>query len=360
MKMLTESSNLNDLDSSTKADAIADLLTGDVEKVEDDVDVDEDADVEDQPESSESEEDDDPSEDSTDSEEEDGSDDSEDTWEAALGIEDGQLSFDESGAIKGFNVKVNGESSTVTTADLIRGYQNNKSFTMKSKALAEERKQFESQSEEFRNSFKNKLESADAMAKYLSDQLVDEFKSIDWETLRLENPAEYAAARQDYAARIAHIKEAQEAIRVEKEGVSKEEQSNRVKQHNSFVSQQRDLMLQNNPEWNDSNRFNSDMESIKSFLSNQYGFVDQDFASVVDARVIELIKDAKKFREGKSTVEKTFKKKVPKFQKSVGKSSKKANTKLDALTKKAKSAKGSQKRSLQTDAISELLLGDMK
>lgn len=341
------------LSNDSKADAIADLLVGSEQQAEEIDEEESEVETEDQPDE-ESDEEETPTEDSSEEEVDDS--DFDNTWESTLGLEDDQLSFDDDGNIKGVNVKVNGEASTVSFGDLIKGYQNNKSFTQKSQAFAEERKKFETYAESVATDFKNKLENVEAMSKFLGDQLVSEFEGIDWDKLRVENPAEYAAARQDYASRASQMQEAYQAIQAEKENFSKAEKEKMMQNHHEFVSNQRQIMLSNNPEWNDPDKFNRDMDSLKSFLTKQYNFTEQDFNTVADARIIEVLKDAKKFREGKEVVKAKTRKPVPKFQKSVGSKPKKVS-KLETLTKKAKSAKGQRKRDLQTSAISELLLG---
>lgn len=349
------------LDSEGQADSIAEMLMGDSgaptsEEKEEDTsgdssEVNDSEEAEDTPDE-ESEEEETPTEDST---EEDESDEG-DTWESALGLEEGQLSYDEDGNPMGVNVKVNGESSTVKMNELVAGYQNNKAFTQKSQALAEERKTFDAQVQTVAQELKTKLDNVEVMSSYLSEQLVSEFNGIDWDKLRVENPAEYAAARQDYATRASELQEAQQAIIAEKAQMSEAEKAKFMQSQGQHLEEQRAKMLENNPTWNNPEAFNKDMAGLKTFLGNQYGFTDQDFASVTDARLIELVKDAKSFREGVKFAQKKVRKPVPKFQKSVGNKSKKVS-KLDKLTKAAKSAKGANKRNTQADAVAELLMG---
>jgi len=113
----------------------------------------------------------------------------------------------------------------------------------------------------------------------------------------------------------------------------------------------------NNPTWKDVDVYNSDMTELKSFMSGSYGFTAEDFSQITDHRAIELIKDAKAFRDGKVSADKKLKKKVPKFQSSKTRKVSNKVTQLDTLTKRAKSSKGAEKRSAQTDAIAELLQG---
>ncbi|WP_438980224.1 hypothetical protein [Polynucleobacter sp.] len=278
------------------------------------------------------------------------------SWESVLGVKEDQLSFDDNGALKGINVKINGEVSTVKVQDLIAGYQINKALTQKQQVFAEERKAFEAQAQTLAQEYKSKLENAEAITNYLSSKIVAEFQGIDWNKLRVENPAEYAAARQDYAARAQEVQQALEALQAEKSTLTVAEQQQMQQHHAKHLQSQREKMLDNNPAWNDPNVFKQEMTGMKSFLSEKYGFTDQDFAQVNDARLIELVKDAKKYRDGATVAQKKIAVPVPKFQKSVGKS-KKPLSKLAELTKKAKLSKGANKRAAQRDAITELLTG---
>ena len=281
------------------------------------------------------------------------------TWESALGVDDGQLAYDEeSGDISGINVKVNGESSTVGMKDLIAGYQNTKSFTQKSQALAKERKDFEEGFEKVKGDYNSKLENVDQLTKFLESKLVQEYDNVNWEQLRIDNPAEYAASRQDFSARAQEMQQAQDAIAQERQDHNNEQAEKYNANRKALLKEQHDIMIVNNPEWSDTEKLNSDMAGLKSFMTNQYGFGDKDFANVTDARVIELIKDAKAFKEGNKLAKTKRNKPVPKFQKSKGGSNRKKASKLDILTKKAKTSSGSEKRDAQRDAIAELLSGE--
>lgn len=278
------------------------------------------------------------------------------TWSTTLGLSDDQISFDEDGNFKGVNIKVNGVTSTVPLGELVKGYQTGKAVTQKATALAEERKQFETARTQVTEEFTTRLSQVDMMAKFLGEQLTREFNGVNWEGLRATDPAEYAALRQDYAARAQQIQQAQNAIAEEMQTAQKEARTKQLENHNAYVAGQRVKMLENNPTWNDPDKFKADMTEIKSFLGNQYGFQDQDFQYVTDARLIELIKDAKKYHAGKTAMTKQLTKPVPKFQKSAGKPVQ--VSKLAKLTKAAKSATGANKRHLQSEAVAHLLLGE--
>lgn len=310
-------------------------------------------DSEESEESSEQETEEEQSEEESGSEEE-----SDESWESVLGLSEDNLEFDENGNIAGVKVKVNGESATVGMSDLLAGYQINKSNTLKSQELSEEKKVFEQQVTEVTKDYQTRLENVDLMANYLNDQLMSEFKAVDWEQLRVENPAEYAAARQDFSMRSQQLQDAQQAIQSERQQAQQQTLQKQAESQKAYLQEQYNIVIKNNPTWVDSKVYKTEMDKMKSFLGETYGFADQDFSVVRDARLFELVKDAMKLHSGKEVVEKKIQKPVPKFQKSKGTANKKATNKLARLTKKAKEATGANKRVVQTDAIAELLMGN--
>lgn len=283
--------------------------------------------------------------------------DTDDTWESVLNVDEGNLSYDEEGNINGVNVKVNGESSTVGMKDLIAGYQTNKAITQKGQNLADERKVFDGLKEQAEQAYASKLASVDALTKHFEQQLISEYDNINWDELRNTNPAEYAAARQDFSSKAGELQRIQEAIKTDVDSAAKTHAEDGQKKAQVHMKEQYDLMIVNNPEWSDAKVLETAKDSYKAFVKDQYGFKDTEFDSVFDSRLIELIKDAKSFREGLKVATKKKQKAVPRFQKSAGTGSKKRVSKLDKLTAASKKAKGSQKRDLQQSAVAELLIG---
>ena len=348
----TESANLPS-DSTDPTDVIADLLIGDDKDSKTD-DLEESTEAEKLAEDSTDEDDVEESNESEESDEEDDSDDQ--TWGAALGIEEDKLSFDEDGNINGVNVKVNGKQSTVDMKELVTGYQSNKSYTEKSMALADERKTFEADRQQVQQDYNSKLENVESITNYLSNKLVSEFEGINWDQLRVENPAEYAAARQDYASRAQELKQAQEAVGQERQQQQAQNQQANQARQSTYLKSQFDELVTKNPEWIDDTARSEAMTEIKQFAVNQYGFTMSAFDTISDAKVVEVLKDAMAYRNGVKTAATKKKKPVPKFRKSTRKSTKRTS-KLDKLTKIAKTSSGATKREAQGDAVAELLMG---
>jgi len=283
-----------------------------------------------------------------------GESDTEETWGSAIGVDDNLLSVDDSGNLAGFNVKVDGETSTVSASDLIAGYQSNKSNTQRGQQNASDRKKFEEVRDNAVVAYTKKLEDVDALTKYVHGTLTKEFDAVNWDELRRTDPAEYAALQNDFQRRNGEIQDVFAAIQSEKTEEETNISARTKEQLQSHLASQMDIIVQNNPEWNDKARMKEGFDTLQKGMS-EYGYTPEDFAMIQDARVIEVLKDALKYRQGKQVAQKKITPKLPTYQKSTGKVVAKKDSKLDQLTKLAKKSKGANKRSLQDDAIAELL-----
>jgi hypothetical protein len=282
------------------------------------------------------------------------SEDEEATWSKVLGVPEDKVVLDDEGDFAGFKIKVDGKVEVVPAADLIAGFQNNKSNTHKSKALAEEKKQFEAQKMQTLQEYGTKIKDAEALTIYLENSLVKEYQGVDWNTLRYSNPGEYAALVQDYNIRVDEIQKIKTATDTVKQQETEKYQQEFGQKTQAYIQEQVQKAIEKHPEWQDTNKFKSALSTMQNFVSETYGFSAQEFADVKDARILDLILDAQKYRAGKTVAEKKLAKPVGKFQKPTGQV-KATKTKLEQLTSKAKTSSGYAKHAAETDAVAELL-----
>jgi hypothetical protein len=216
-------------------------------------------------------------------------------------------------------------------------------------------KQFEQVKQATVEQYTAKIEQLQKVNEHLYNEFMGEYNSIDWQRLRLENPAEYAAAIQDFRTREEKIKTIYSTLEQEKTAEQQKLIEENQGKFQQFVNQQVEKVLENNPGWRDKKVRKQELEGMMNFVGEAYGFSPQEFLSVQDPRLIELVKDAMKLRKGVEEGKKKLEKPLPKFQQSTGK--KVVKTKLDVLTQRAKTATGPNKRKAEVDAIAELLSG---
>ena len=117
-----------------------------------------------------------------DDEEEDGEQDYQAVLADAFGLESNQVNVDEEGNVSVI-VKVDGQTSTQTLQDLVKGYQTNKHNTNKSKALAEEKRNFDAYAQEQAAKLQHALEQNMALGEVMEKELSREFNEVDWDDL---------------------------------------------------------------------------------------------------------------------------------------------------------------------------------
>lgn len=278
------------------------------------------------------------------------------TWAAVLGLDEKQTVLDEEGNFAGISIKVDGKVDVVDIPTLVKGFQDNKSNTVKSQQLAEERKQLAEEKQTVLLTYKQKVQDAEALTKYLEGTINRDFQGIDWNALRASDPAEYSAAVTDYNLRMQEIEKIKSAISTVNEEETKKWQQENAQRNNEYVQQQIRLAVERNPEWGKPEVFVKALKSMSEFMSETYGISTQEFAEIKDARVLEVIKDAQKYRTGAKVAEQKLAKPIVKMVKQTG-SRQAGPSKLDRLVKQAKNATGYQKAKIQTDAIAELLAG---
>lgn len=277
------------------------------------------------------------------------------TLSQLMGLAEDQVSVNEETGEMSIKTKVDGVEATIGLKDVLAGYQTSKYNTQKSMALADDRKIFEEAAGKRAVEIKQTLELNHALTKQLQGEMMREFQSTNWDELRQQDPAEYAARQQDQSVRYNQLQQIQQQVE-QQQGQSDQDQQQKVtEQYHSDLMKQKDIMLTNNPTWHDQAVMKTEVAGIRDFLTGTYGLSEAEVGMIGDAKAIQIIQDAMAYRS-KSPVAKKKLAAVPKMQKSKGVKRKKVS-KLDKLTNAARGASGSQKRDLQTDAIAELLSG---
>ena len=238
----------------------------------------------------------------------------EQTLAAHLGLSDDQLVEDDEGNLF-VNTKINGEIEKVKFSDLVKGYQTEKAVTQKSQKFAEERRQWEEQAQAAQQQYVGKLQNADSALKIIENQLLGSFDNIDWDKLRQDYPAEWAAKRQEMAQQYRQVQTAQQRIQAQQQQMAYQQQAEHEQQRHVHQQQEAEKMLAANPEWQDPDIKNRELAKIRGFLTTSYGFNESDLQYVTDHRLVNLIKDAFAYRTIKETADPKKSKPVPKYVK---------------------------------------------
>jgi hypothetical protein len=230
-----------------------------------------------------------------------------------LGVDEDNLFEDETGKIM-VKAKIDGEQKLVPFKDVIASYQLQGHVNNKSIALENERKELEVVKQTTVQTLKTQLYEAATLNNILSQQLIGEYNSIDWDRMRVEQPAEWAAARQDFADRANHIESVKNGIAAKSKEISDENAKRFHEENQKHLRAEHEKLVLKNPTWSDPKVMKQEVGAIRTFLSETYEFGEEDLDSVQDSRLVALIQDAMAFRKGKEKVKQLKVKTIPKFQ----------------------------------------------
>lgn len=237
-----------------------------------------------------------------------------DTLAKYLGLSEEQVFEAEDGKVY-INAKVDGEVTQVPLDEVVKSYQLLKHVNNKSMMVSEQQKVLAQEYTTIKQEATNRFHVLDKMTEALEKQFVSQYANVDWQRLRVENPAEFVAAQQDYQNMMAGIQQAKQ-ITIQQQAELAAMYDQKMQQENQQrLVQQAQLVLQHNPTWQNPAIRAKETTELRTFLASNYGYTDDDLNHVNDYRQIQVIKDAMAYRAGKQVADQKIQKPVPKFQK---------------------------------------------
>lgn len=213
-------------------------------------------------------------------------------------------------------VKVDGKEGEATLADLVASYQQREMAERYKEEAHEAAKAAKQEAAEKARAFEGQLSVAAKLIDGAERLLNAEVSAVDWQDLRDNDPAEYAAKKAEIAERRKEIDEmkrqgldALEAHRNQTSAMTEEEMR-------EALAAEQAALLEKLPEWRDSEKAKAEKAEIVNDLIDR-GFSREDVFGASDHRLILLARDALNWRKSQSSNDAARKKvaKVPKVLK---------------------------------------------
>lgn len=237
------------------------------------------------------------------------------TLASMLGLGDDQLEYDDQNNVV-FNAIIDGEAHKVPVSELVKSYQLQGHVNNKSIALENDRKEFHSTRDQAYGELTTRLQGLNQLIQMNEQALLAEYNGIDWNTLRMTEPGEWAALQQQFNQRSLQIQQVKDLAGQESQRLTQEQQQQQQQALQARVSGELQKMVADNPAWSDQSVMAKDIGEVGAFLRNQYGFTDQEIADNIDHRLMRMFKDAMAFHAGtKAIADKKVPASVPKFVK---------------------------------------------
>lgn len=181
-----------------------------------------------------------------------------------LGVDDDFFDLTEDGKVV-VKAKIDGTDVPVSLKDLIADHQKRGHADRAMQEAAEMRKSVEAERQKIREIGTQKLQTLDAMVRMNAEELMGTYQSIDWNRLRAENPAEYAALQHDFQQRQQKIAQAIQAIEHEKTTLSDGQQREQAERMRAAAEEDEKRIPQLIPEWKDQAKRREGTERMLKF-----------------------------------------------------------------------------------------------
>lgn len=192
--------------------------------------------------------------------------------------------------------KVDGEESVVPLAQLLKSYQLEGHLNRKNMELADMRKAFEAERESVQKDFQGRLQQADTLIKGIEEQFTKDVNTVDWQTLRATDPAEYSARVADFNIRQAQIQNFKQQAITEANKLAQEQSQKQQQAYKEFLTKEQESLNLKLPEWTDPEKSKTEKVKLRSYLLNQ-GFKDAEVSNIGDHRAILLARKAMLYDE---------------------------------------------------------------
>lgn len=192
-----------------------------------------------------------------------------------------------------YAVKVDGDEQEVSLDELLNGYSRQSSYTKRSQQLAEQRKEFENAQKqmaaEYHQIQAERQQYVDSLQQVIegSTANLDQYQSIDWDRLKVDDPVEWTVKRQEFydAQNKIQATKAQQAEAIQRA------QAEFQQQHQVTLQQEHGKMVEVLPEWADAEKQMEIATGIRNYATAQ-GFQKEELDSLSDHRSLLVLRKA--------------------------------------------------------------------
>ena len=187
--------------------------------------------------------------------------------------------------------KIDGQEKQVPLSEVLKSYQLEGHVNNKSIELANQRTAFEQERQAIRTLAQQQLQQNQQLGNLAQQMLNHDFNRVDWNGLRANNPAEFAALQAEFQQRQQGIQQYMGQINAQ---VQHEEQQRQQALQQSIAAESERLMNLR-PEWRDQSAFAKDRQQMTQY-ARSLGFQDAELGQIFDHRYMLVLHDAARYQ----------------------------------------------------------------
>lgn len=221
-----------------------------------------------------------------------------------LGIDESKLDVSDDGLI--VKTKIDGEEGRAKFADLIKSYQLEGHLNKQNIAVSEKQKALEARQAEIERLAGEKLNRLEDLSRMAYNKLLSDYNAINWQELRQDDPAEYAARQNDFQRAQNEINQAFNQVQYERQQQAVKQQES----YQNYLSREAGKLVEMIPSWSNSEIAQKEKSDIAAYAKSDLGFSADEISNIGDSRIVNMMRKAMlydKLQSTKPTIEKKVK-----------------------------------------------------
>ena len=200
-----------------------------------------------------------------------------------------------------YAVTVNGEEHTIPLDELLKGYSRHSDYTRKTQELSEQRRQISAHhqqwSAEVQQIQTERQQYVTALQNVVENSAgaLDQFATVDWESLKNDNPLEYITKRDEFRETQDKVRQAQ----FQQQQAHQAHQQESQRTHQRVLQEEHGRLVEALPEWQEAETRKKLGSEIKAYALTQ-GYTQEEIQSLLDHRSLLVLNKAMKFDKASS------------------------------------------------------------
>lgn len=190
-----------------------------------------------------------------------------------------------------------------TIEQLKDAYKEQEKIRVQAAQVEQARLQMQQQWTQAAQSLQQKEHEAAALLQNVEQQFFQEMAQVNWDWLRQNNPAEFAALRMQYQERQTQLANLRADAAIRYENAQREQAQVQIAQERELLRQEANLLYRAIPEWRDQQVAAREKAEIAQFLLSR-GYSPQYVASIKAHREVLLARDAMRLARTQQSVAK--------------------------------------------------------
>jgi hypothetical protein len=189
-------------------------------------------------------------------------------------------------------VKASGKELEVTLEEALKGYQREEDYTRKTMEVAERSKAVEAAqvvAEQHAQQMQTIAAQHGALLQQMEQALVQSYNAEDWNALRQNDPAEFAARDAEYKAQYQQLQQHKQYALQQMAAAQQQQDAYRQQ---VIVPQQQQLVRDAIPEWSDPKVADAERRQLAEYLINSNSYTPEEISGLDDHRAVIIARKA--------------------------------------------------------------------